>query len=326
MARLHKWLRYEDIDASSILAQSTTNKGTEVRTVWYKPTLEDPETNDWGDKGTMVGYYAPESQYDDDPLIDHKGHKMDRTTANLIGSKTRDGYHMPVIDLDIPVKLYPSSTHGHGHLYIDKKLTHEQYQELLMVMHKVGLVEAGIVNAFVDTGMTQVRPPWDRGKKNPAVSSGGCWSHIASMFNVFMSNPYDNVLCGDLDKAYPDGWDPAADCSGMVGGLDYAVNRMERMFWSMDQVAEWCDRYVPYDEDEDFMSFGDIVREAKGVVGDQPYGVKIMKVMLSILSHEYELLGPDVIEFDDSFVGKLKSFGKYVLDKEKSDVDKVPLP
>lgn len=49
--------------------------------------------------------------------------------------------HRPVLDIDLPVKVVPSTTEGHFHLYIDKEMPWSDYVELLEVMAKVGILE-----------------------------------------------------------------------------------------------------------------------------------------------------------------------------------------
>jgi hypothetical protein len=80
--------------------------------------------------------------------------------ANVIASMTPDGTHRPVIDLDVPARLYPSSTPSHSHLYIDVDLTHEQYEKLIGVLVEVGIVQKGIQMSLERRGATFVRPPW----------------------------------------------------------------------------------------------------------------------------------------------------------------------
>ena len=81
--------------------------------------------------------------------------------ATVICSDTRmNGWHKPVIDFDLPIEVIPSSTEGHGHLYIDKRLSWSDYVKLLEVLVEVGLVEEGYLNASVARGYTAVRLPW----------------------------------------------------------------------------------------------------------------------------------------------------------------------
>lgn len=84
--------------------------------------------------------------------------------ATLIGSltnvTTKDGpMHLPVIDIDLPCKLIPSSTEGHFHLYIDHPMPWGQYVELLAALAFAGIVEKGYVNASERRGQTFVRKP-----------------------------------------------------------------------------------------------------------------------------------------------------------------------
>jgi hypothetical protein len=82
--------------------------------------------------------------------------------ANLISSKCIDGRHRPILDLDIPARYVPSSTAGHGHLYIDHPLTWEQYEQVLIVLGEVGILEKGYVGAAIRREATFVRPEWVR--------------------------------------------------------------------------------------------------------------------------------------------------------------------
>ena len=83
----------------------------------------------------------------------------DLDEANLISSLTEDGFHAPVIDFDLPLDVVPSTTPGHTHLYINTKMSWEDYQKLLNVLVEVGLVEENYVKASLARGFTSVRPP-----------------------------------------------------------------------------------------------------------------------------------------------------------------------
>jgi hypothetical protein len=86
-------------------------------------------------------------------------HPVLKADANLISSKCLDGEHRPVLDFDIPARYVPSSTAGHGHLYIDKPMSWENYQILLRTLKLVGILEPGYVDAALRRGATFVRPP-----------------------------------------------------------------------------------------------------------------------------------------------------------------------
>lgn len=82
-------------------------------------------------------------------------------TANVVTSLDASGYgHYPVLDLDLPARLLPSSTPGHGHLYIDRLLRWEQYAVLLDALGEAGILQPGYVSASKKRGHTAVRLPW----------------------------------------------------------------------------------------------------------------------------------------------------------------------
>lgn len=68
--------------------------------------------------------------------------------------------HKPVLDLDMPCKLIPSSTPGHFHLYIDQAMSWDAYRALLHALAAAGLIEQGYLNASLARGHTAVRLPW----------------------------------------------------------------------------------------------------------------------------------------------------------------------
>lgn len=99
----------------------------------------------------------------------------DPQKANLIsseieGSKCSDGFpmHMPVIDIDLPIRVVPSETEGHHHLFIDYPLEWADYVKLLRVLVEIGLVERNYLEASLKARATFVAPkPW----KNPDQKS-----------------------------------------------------------------------------------------------------------------------------------------------------------
>jgi len=77
-------------------------------------------------------------------------------SSEIYGSKM----HKPVIDIDVPIRVYPSSTLGHFHLYIDHEMTWWQYRRLLRALVRAGLVEKGYAEVSGKRGGTHVRLPW----------------------------------------------------------------------------------------------------------------------------------------------------------------------
>lgn len=97
---------------------------------------------------------------------------VDESEANVVSSRiTVDGsVHMPVLDIDFPAKLIPSSTEDHYHLYLDIEVPHEKYMKLLEVLAECGIISKGCAAASIARGATFVRKPGvlkDTSKKEP---------------------------------------------------------------------------------------------------------------------------------------------------------------
>lgn len=82
--------------------------------------------------------------------------------AKLVTSISRHnrGKHVPVLDIDIPAYLVPSSTQDHSHLYLDVEMSWWRYKRLLKQMAKAGILEKGYVKASLARKHTAVRCPW----------------------------------------------------------------------------------------------------------------------------------------------------------------------
>ena len=93
--------------------------------------------------------------------------------ADLVTSEVegKEGRHKLVLDIDFPAKLLPSSTPGHFHLFIDKEMSWEAYQEVLEVLADAGIIEYGYRGASEERGFTGVRVPW---KKKSNVEDPRC--------------------------------------------------------------------------------------------------------------------------------------------------------
>lgn len=97
--------------------------------------------------------------------------------ANLYTSEPADavlraaGVHAPVIDLDFPCELIPSTTEGHFHLVMDRYVPWEAYKKLLAALADAGLVEEGYVRASIARGYSTARLPW---VKKPSTAPEAC--------------------------------------------------------------------------------------------------------------------------------------------------------
>ena len=89
--------------------------------------------------------------------------------ANLVGSLCGDGLHRPVIDIDFPCRLVPSSTEGHFHLYVELSMHWEQYERLLVALAQAGIISAFYLKAAQIRGQTFVRPEWVKKEKEDSV-------------------------------------------------------------------------------------------------------------------------------------------------------------
>lgn len=79
-------------------------------------------------------------------------------------SVPEEPYHRPVLDIDIPARLLPSSTPGHHHLYLDIDVPWDKYEALLKALADARVIEEGYVLAALERKATFVRLPWVKKK------------------------------------------------------------------------------------------------------------------------------------------------------------------
>lgn len=108
-------------------------------------TMADPGTN---------GEDNYESKHDVEPDIE-KAHL-------LLSLENGTGMHRPVLDIDFPVHVEPSSTPGHFHLFLDKPMPWHQYEKLLYALANAGIIEYNYASVSGQRGYTSVRLPWIR--------------------------------------------------------------------------------------------------------------------------------------------------------------------
>ncbi len=105
-----------------------------------------------------------ERKYLYDPDLENtvnNGEKVKPSTkeeANLISSETDAGCHLPVLDIDYSAELIPSTTPGHFHLYLNKPVSWEKYENVLKALSEAGLIEEGFYRNSVKRQATYVRP------------------------------------------------------------------------------------------------------------------------------------------------------------------------
>lgn len=81
--------------------------------------------------------------------------------AQVVTSLNYDGLHEPVLDIDVPIAVVPSSTPGHCHLYLNvPPVTWDKYTVLLDALADCGIIEPGYADVSKRKGYTAVRVPW----------------------------------------------------------------------------------------------------------------------------------------------------------------------
>ena len=93
----------------------------------------------------------------------------DIASAHIILSADDNGMHRPVLDIDFPASLIPSSTPGHFHLYLDKQMDFATYAILLDALATAGVIEKGYSSVSKARGYTSARLPWV--KKTPKAAA-----------------------------------------------------------------------------------------------------------------------------------------------------------
>lgn len=87
--------------------------------------------------------------------------------AEVVSSEIGGGAHAPVLDIDVPAYLVPSSTPGHTHLYIDCAMSWRQYKRLLRALANAGIIEKNYLTASLVRKHTAVRVPWVKKSGSP---------------------------------------------------------------------------------------------------------------------------------------------------------------
>ncbi len=96
-------------------------------------------------------------------LVKYRQYEDRRYTAiqaNVVSSHLgSSGLHAPIIDLDYPHKYIPSTTPGHGHLYLDVPISRWRMFVLLWGLYVGGVIEFGNFWWSLRRGGTFVRRP-----------------------------------------------------------------------------------------------------------------------------------------------------------------------
>ena len=121
-----------------------------------------PDHDKFGRRYALIIKKGEEKQnYDSVHEFRAHEHEADLITSLCVDfdPETKENLHAPVIDFDIPVRYVPSTTPGHGHLYIDVSVSWLKYINLLRALAVCGFIEEGYYQAAVRRGYTAVRKP-----------------------------------------------------------------------------------------------------------------------------------------------------------------------
>ncbi len=107
----------------------------------------------------------PDGEYSGDE--EERDVVVSKAAGNVISSRIVDSFdpatgeymHAPVLDIDFPAALIPSSTPGHFHLYLDKPMTWTQYERILKALALGDVIEQGYREASRARKATFVRDP-----------------------------------------------------------------------------------------------------------------------------------------------------------------------
>lgn len=111
------------------------------------------DTDDWD--GDYSGEVVPTERLEEAEVVtSYTGGSKEGSWGDV------EKLHRPILDIDIPMHIIPSTTEGHGHLYIDKELTWREYKRLLEVLADCGIIERGYLGVSIAREHTAVRLPW----------------------------------------------------------------------------------------------------------------------------------------------------------------------
>lgn len=118
----------------------------------------------WLHKQELAQMGVPDDIAEDDYSFSHV--RVDTIDeAHVICSQGKDEMHRPILDIDFPVHVVPSSTEGHFHLFLDRPMTYNTYMRLLAALANAGIIEQKYASVSEARGYTSVRLPWIRKAK-----------------------------------------------------------------------------------------------------------------------------------------------------------------
>lgn len=125
--------------------QPPGSPGMNRRTLWYGKALNGRKPGSF--TRSLLSYRQAEDRVQVADLAD----------ANLVSSRTTSGWHRPILDLDFPHRYVPSTTPGHGHLYLDIEVPRWRWILLMLACRIAGVCEHGYVVWSLRRGANFVR-------------------------------------------------------------------------------------------------------------------------------------------------------------------------
>lgn len=108
----------------------------------------------------LASFYSDGSPAEPDRVNCEPDDPEAEACASYIARGKWEGWHSPVLDIDFPARLVPSTTEGHFHLYLDGlTMRWETYAKLLEALAEAGVIEDGYAGASISRESTYVRLP-----------------------------------------------------------------------------------------------------------------------------------------------------------------------
>lgn len=94
--------------------------------------------------------------------------------ANVITSKNQVGGNHLLLDIDdYDVYLKPSTTVGHYHIGFSQTIDDDDFDKLVTLLHKVGIIKEGNFRSYKKIGWFALRTPWVRKGETQSLSEAG---------------------------------------------------------------------------------------------------------------------------------------------------------
>lgn len=130
-----------------------------------EPTQDDPSMDRLWMQNDFLNIYRDESGDVTREGLQRRARQgnlrfVERGEGNLISSMVAPDQHRPVLDLDMPHIYVPSSTPGHGHLYINNVVLNDMaHYVLISTLVELGILGPGSRVQLDTHNMSMTRPP-----------------------------------------------------------------------------------------------------------------------------------------------------------------------